>query len=134
MKESFWGYWLVILGIFVVVIMLLIQNITSNSTQDYYSIKEISEAAMVDAVDLGYYRDFGELKINKEKYIESFLRRFAEIAGSTSNYDIVFTAIYETPPKASVEITSSTASYVIASDSTQFDLTTRVDAILEMGT
>ena len=67
MKESFWGYWLVILGIFVVVIMLLIQNITSNSTQDYYSIKEISEAAMVDAVDLGYYRDFGELKINKEK-------------------------------------------------------------------
>ncbi len=134
MKESFWGYWLVILGIFVVVIMLLIQNITSNSTQDYYSIKEISEAAMVDAVDLGYYRDYGELKINKEKYIESFLRRFAEIAGSTSNYDIVFTAIYETPPKASVEITSSTASYVIASDSTQFDLTTRVDAILEMGT
>lgn len=133
MKESFWGYWLVILGIFVVVIMLLIQNITSNSTQDYYSIKEISEAAMVDAVDLGYYRDYGELKINKEKYIESFLRRFAEIAGSTSNYDIVFTAIYETPPKASVEITSSTASYVIASDSTQFDLTTRVDAILEMG-
>lgn len=134
MKESFWGYWLVILGIFVVVIMLLIQNITSNSTQDYYSIKEISEAAMVDAVDLGYYRDYGELKINKEKYIESFLRRFAEIAGSTSNYDIVFTAIYETPPKASVEITSSTASYIIASDSTQFDLTTRVDAILEMGT
>ena len=134
MKESFWGYWLVILGIFVVVIMLLIQNITSNSTQDYYSIKEISEAAMVDAVDLGYYRDYGELKINKEKYIESFLRRFAEIAGSTSNYDIVFTAIYETPPKASVEVTSSTASYVIASDSTQFDLTTRVDAILEMGT
>ena len=133
MKESFWGYWLVILGIFVVVIMLLIQNITSNSTQDYYSIKEISEAAMVDAVDLGYYRDYGELKINKEKYIESFLRRFAEIAGSTSNYDIVFTAIYETPPKASVEITSSTASYVIASDSTQFDLTNRVDAILEMG-
>ena len=134
MKESFWGYWLVILGIFVVVIMLLIQNITSNSTQDYYSIKEISEAAMVDAVDLGYYRDYGELKINKEKYIESFLRRFAEIAGSTSNYDIVFTAIYETPPKASVEITSSTASYVSASDSTQVDLTTRVDAILEMGT
>lgn len=133
MKESFWGYWLVILGIFVVVIMLLIQNITSNSTQDYYSIKEISEAAMVDAVDLGYYRDFGELKINKEKYMESFLRRFAEIAGSTSDYNIVFTAIYETPPKASVEITSSTASYVIASDSTQFDLTNRVDAILEMG-
>ena len=74
MKESFWGYWLVILGIFVVVIMLLIQNITSNSTQDYYSIKEISEAAMVDAVDLGYYRDYGELKINKETSFKNSLK------------------------------------------------------------
>lgn len=132
MKESYWGYWLVILGVFVVIIMLLIQNITSNSTEDYYSVKEITEASLVDAVDLGYYRDFGELKINKEKFMESFMRRFAEIAGSTSNYKITFTGIYETPPKASVEITSSTASYVVAADSAEFDITNRVDGILEM--
>ena len=102
MKESYWGYWLVILGVFVVVIMLLIQNVTSNSTQDYYSVKQITEASLVDAVDLAYYRDFGELKINKEKFMESFIRRFAEVAGSTSDYEILFTGIYETPPKASV--------------------------------
>lgn len=133
MKESYWGYWLVILGVFVVVIMLLIQNVTSNSTEDYYSTKEITEAALIDAVDLAYYRDFGELKINKEKFIESFLRRFAEIAGSTSNYEITFTGIYEAPPKASVEITSKTATYVVAADSTSFDMTNRVDGILELG-
>ena len=86
---------------------------------------------MVDAVDLGYYRNYGELKINKEKFIESFLRRFSEVAGSTSSYEITFTGIYETPPKASVEITSSTTNYVIASDATQFDMTNRIDAILE---
>lgn len=131
MKESYWGYWLITLGVFVVVIMLLIQNVTSNSTRDYYSVKQITEASLVDAVDLAYYRDFGELKINKEKFMESFLRRFAEVAGSTSDYEIVFTGIYETPPKASVEITSKTASYVVASSSTSFDMTNRVDAILE---
>lgn len=133
MKESYWGYWLVILGVFVVVIMLLIQNVTSNNTQDYYSVKELTEAAMVDAVDLGYYRDYGELKINKEKFFESFLRRFAEVAGTTTDYKITFTGVFETPPKASVEITSKTATYVVAADSTSFDLTNRVDAILEMG-
>lgn len=133
MKESFWGYWLVILGIFVVVIMLLIQNVTSNNTQDYYSVQEITEASLVDAVDLAYYRNYGELKINKEKFMESFIRRFAEIAGSTSSYKISFAGIYETPPKASVEITSSTQNYTVAADSTKFDMTNRVDAILEMG-
>ena len=131
MKEAYWGYWLVILGVFVVIIMLLIQNVTSNSTEDYYTVKQISEAAMVDAVDYAYYREYGELKINKEKFIESFLRRFAETASLTTKYEIVFTGIYESPPKASVEITSSTNTFVIASDPESFDMSSRIDAILE---
>lgn len=130
MKESFWGYWLIILGVFVVVIMLVVQNITSNSTQDYYSVKEIAEAAMVDAVDLAYYRNYGELKINKEKFMESFLRRFSDIA-EMNTYEIKFTGIYETPPKVSVEVTSSTNQYVVASSSAEFDMTNRIDSILE---
>jgi len=131
MKESYWGYWLVVLGVFVVVIMLLIQNVTSNSTQDHYTVKQISEAALIDAVDYAYYREYGELKINKEKFVESFLRRFAETASLTTKYEITFTGIYEAPPKVSVEITSSTNTYVIASDETTFDMASRVDAILE---
>lgn len=131
MKESYWGYWLVLLGIFVVIIMMLIQNVTSNSTEDYYTVKQISEAAMVDAVDYAYYREYGELKINKEKFIEAFLRRFVEVASLTSEYTINFTGIYESPPKVSVEITSKTNSYTIANSSTSFDMSSRVDAILE---
>ena len=74
MKNALWGYWLVLLGIFVVVIMLLVQNLTSSSTQDYYLVKEITEAALVDAVDYSYYRTFGEIKINKET--ETLIKSF----------------------------------------------------------
>ena len=111
--------------------MLLIQNVTSNSTEDYYTVKQLSENAMIDAVDYAYYRQYGELKINKEKFIESFLRRFAETADMTTEYDIVFTGIYEAPPKVSIEITSSTNTYVIANDAETFDMSSRIDAILE---
>lgn len=132
MKESYWGYWLILLGVFVVIIMLLIQNVTSNTTEDEYTVKQISEAAMVAAVDYAYYREYGELKINKEKFIEVFTIMFANNAASlTTNYKLSFTAIYEAPPKVSVEITSKTGSYTIANDSTKFDMTSRVDAILE---
>lgn len=131
MKETYWGYWLIVLGIFVVVIMLLIQNVTSNNTFDEYTIKQISEAAMVDAVDYNYYRNYGEIKINKEKFMENFLRRFAEVASVTTNYEITFTGIYEAPPKVSVEINSSTGSFVVGTSSEKFDMATRIDAILE---
>jgi len=131
MKESYWGYWLVTLGVFVVVIMMLIQNVTSNNTEDYYTVKQISEAALIDAVDYAYYREYGEIRINKEKFIESFLRRFADIASLTTEYKITFAGIYEAPPKVSVEINSRTNSFLIASDSESFDMSSRIDAILE---
>ena len=50
MKESYWGYWLILLGIFVIVIMMLINSVTTTTTQDYYLIKEVTQASMVDAV------------------------------------------------------------------------------------
>ena len=40
MKESYWGYFLVLFGVFVVVILLLIRNITSNNTEDYLMKKK----------------------------------------------------------------------------------------------
>lgn len=131
MKESYWGYWLVLLGVFVVIILMLIQNVTSQNTEDYYTVKQISEAAMIDAVDYAYYREYGELKINKEKFMECFLRRIAEVVSVTGDYTIRIVGVYESPPKVSIEIISSTDTYVIASDETEFDMATRVDAILE---
>ncbi len=86
---------------------------------------------MVDAVDFAYYRQFGELKINKEKFMESFLRRMVDSISATDEYRVVFTAIYEAPPKVSVEITSKTDKFNIANDLTDVDITSRLDGILE---
>ena len=131
MKESYWGYWLIALGVFIIIIMMLISNVSTSSTQDYYLIKEISEAAMVDAIDYGYYRESGELRINREKFVENFLRRFAENV-ALSTYQVDFYNIYEAPPKASVQVTTKSNTYQINSDSTSFDIVNRVDGILEL--
>ena len=133
MKESYWGYWLVILGVFEVVILLLIRNITSNNSEDFYNIRQINESALVSAVDYAYYREYGELKINKEKFMENFLRMFSEAASSTSEYEVTFASIYEAPPKASVEINSKTNTFFINSSEETFDINSRVDAVLESG-
>lgn len=131
MKETYWGYWLIMLGVFIVVIMMLISNVTTQNTEDYYLVKEVTEAAMVDAINYGYYRKYGELKIDREKFMESFLRRFAENV-SFNTYEVSFYDIYEAPPKVSVRVASRTRSFIIAGDSTSFDIVNKVDAILEL--
>ena len=134
MKDSYWGYWLILLGIFIVVIMMLVQNLTTTSTQDYYLLKEINEAAMVDAIDYSYYRKFGEIRINKEKFYESFLRRFAETTSLATDYTVSFYGVYEAPPKVSVEIKSRSNTFNVMGDSDSFDMVDRIDAIIEGNT
>ena len=131
MKNAYWAYWLILLGMVIVVIMLLVQNLTTTSTQDYYLIREITEASLVDAVDYSYYRDYGEIKINKEKFYESFLRRFAETASLSTTYTVSFYGVYEAPPKASVEIKSKSNSFNVVGDATSLDMVERIDAVLE---
>ncbi len=131
MKNAYWAYWLILLGMVIVIIMLLVQNLTTTSTQDYYLIKEITEASLVDAVDYSYYRDYGEIKINKEKFYESFLRRFAETASLSTTYTVSFYGVYEAPPKASVEIKSKSNSFNVVGDATSLDMVERIDAVLE---
>ncbi len=131
MKSAYWGYWLVLLGVFVVIVMLLIQNVTTGTTQTYSMLQEINEAAMLDAIDYGYYRQYGEIKINKEKYYEVFSRRMAEAGAGAITYDIKFFGVVEAPPKTSVQISSRSNTFNVASDETTFDLVQKVDAIIE---
>ncbi len=131
MKNAFWAYWLILLGIVIVVIMLLVQNLTTSSNQDYYVVKEITNAALIDAVDFAYYRDYGEIRIHKEKFYESFIRRFSETASLSTTYTLSFFGVYEAPPKASVEIKSKSNSFSVVGDATQFDMVERIDAIIE---
>ena len=132
MKEVYWGYWLIVLGVFITIVMMMISNVTTSSTQDYYLIKEVTEAAMTDAVDLAYYRRTGELKINREKFVENFLRRFSENVSITNTYTVDFYDLYEAPPKVSVKVSSTSSTFTIAGDSSSFKLVDKVDAILEL--
>ena len=108
MKESLWGYWIVVLGISIVGVMVVLPNYTTTSEQDYYLIKEVLEASMNESVDFSFYRDTGRLKMNAEKFTENFIRRFSETVNINKTYDLNFYQIYEEPPAASVEVITKT--------------------------
>ena len=106
MKESMWGYWFIVLGLSIMSIMILLQNYTTTNEQDYYLIKNVLEASMYESVDYAYFRDTSRIRMNTEKFVENFLRRFAESVNINKEYEVNFYQIYEDPPIASVEIKS----------------------------
>ena len=76
MRWSFASVGVIVAGIIGIVIILLFQQITTNNESDYYLLKEITEAAMIESIDVSHYRETGELKIVREKFVENFLRRY----------------------------------------------------------
>ena len=131
MKESLWGYWLIVLGLGVLVVMMLLQNYTTTNEQDYFLIKEVTEAAMTDAIDWAHYRKYGEVRIIKEKFVEDFTRRFSETVNINKTYNIKFYDIYEAPPKVSVKVTTQTDSFTILGEEQNADVVNKIDAIIE---
>jgi len=134
MKEAFWGWWIIALGLTITVIIMVVTDLTTTSEQDYYMIKEITEASMYEAVDFGYYREKEELKINAEKFMETFIRRYSEIVTVNKTVDIDFYDIYEQPPKATVIVSNHTITAYAEGTNMTMDIKNRVDAILEMRT
>ena len=132
MKWSFLTLGIIILGITGVGIILFFQQITTSNERDYYLLKEITEASMIDAIDISYYRQTGDLKIITEKFVENFTRRFAEstiLVGS--GYTINFYDIIETPPKVSIEVRNSTNDYRLNGEQLDYNVVNKLDAILE---
>ena len=66
--------------------------------------------------------------MDKEKFLESFVRRFADSVDGTRDYNIDVYDLNETPPKVSVKISSKSSS---ASKNNSTDITTNVDMIIE---
>ena len=126
MSSSYWGYWLVVMGVAIIGLMISVQGITTTTTQNYYSLKEITEASMLESVDYGYYRDYNEVKMNKEKFMEVFTRMLAETI-TNETYTVNFYGIYEAPPKVSVEIISNAG----AGNLTDSSVVNRIDAIIQ---
>ena len=133
MKWSFASVATIVLGIIGLFIIMLFSEITVSNEQDYYSLKEATEAAMIESIDIAYYRLTGDVKIVKEKFVENFTRRFTETSTfGQGNYQIDFYQISETPPKVSIRILDKTTNYKIYSyDSTNYDILNEITAILD---
>ena len=130
MKESFWGIFVIFLGVTGIIFITLFQNLTNTDQHNTELLSEVAEAAMYDAIDYAEYRKSGTFKINREKFVENFVRRYAQSASRSREYDIIFYDINETPPKVSVGVKSGVVG-VGGSTQVNFNLSNRVDAILE---
>ncbi len=139
MKEAYWGYWFILLGVFISVVMMLTNDATTTNTQDYYQLKEVANSAIYDSIDYSYYSQTRQVRILKEVFVENFLRRFAETVNITDTYDIKFYDLYESPPKVSVKVSTSTAGFIVGRDTetatdsavTKLDVVNSIDLIVE---
>lgn len=129
MKESFWSVLIISLGITSIAFIYFFQSVTSQDEQNYALLKEVTEAAMYDAVDLGEYRATGNVRINREKFVENFLRRFAESVTLGNTYIVEIYDVNEIPPKVSLKVKSNLNSNVTTT--VEFNIENRIDAILE---
>lgn len=120
---------IIMLGALTLALVNVVQNYSSGSELDNSLLRETTEAAMIDAVDYGYYQvSGGHLRIDKEKFVESFLRRFAQNVNNDRHYNIKIYDINETPPKVSIQVGSTTA---VTFNEDSLDIKTQIDGILE---
>ena len=137
MNNAFLVSGFVMLGLFGIAVILLFQNISATDNQDYYLLKEVTEASMVDAFDLAKFRETGEIRIYKEKFVESFVARWSESADRIRTYHIEIYDIQESPPKVSLRVTSASETFMfdMGSDESNskntFDIVGSIDAIIE---
>ena len=131
MKESMWGYWFIVLGLSIMSIMILVQNYTTSNEQDYYLIKSVLESSMYESVDYAYFRDTSRVRMNAEKFVENFVRRFAESVTNNKTYEVSFYDIYEEPPKVTVKIRTKAGNTEIGGETFDVNLDTQLSGILE---
>lgn len=131
MKMSFWALFMVTLGIIGIAVVSAFQDINTTNEHNYYQLKEVTEAALLDSIDLGHYRITGEIRIVKEEFVENFVRRFSESFSRTKTYNIRFYDIIENPPKVSVAVIVDENVQIYNYEPVDFDIINSIDAILE---
>ena len=120
---------IILLSIIALGVINLIQNYTTGQELDYYLLKETTEAAIEDAIDTNYYREAGTIRMDKEKFAESFVRRFGKTLDDKRSYQIKFYDVNEIPPKVSVKVESSTSTTFSGS---AVDIITQIDMVVEI--
>lgn len=128
---------IILLSIISLLLLNVLNNYMTGGELDYYLVKETADAAMLDAVDNTYAVTCGLPRIDKEKFVESFVLRFGSSIDGSRGYELSFYDINEVPPKVSVRVDSLTVlSFNVTGgeekDTKQAaDITTEYSAILE---
>lgn len=125
---------IVMIGVISILFVNFFQNLTNTDEHNYNLLKETTEAAMYDAFDIASYRADGVVRIDREKFVENFIRRFAASANLSRTYRIDIYDVNETPPKVSLKVSSSEGSSITGTKDgvIEFEISNRLDAILEV--
>ena len=129
-RESVWGYAVIVLGVLAIMIIWFFGNNTKIDQHNYNLLKETVESAMYDSIDLSAYRDKGVVKIIEAKFIENFIRRFAENADLSNTYVIEIYDVLEAPPKVSLVVKSANET-TATGEIVKFNMVNNIDAVLE---
>ena len=133
MKESVWGYMVIVAGVIIIFIIFFFQNVTNTDEHNMTLLKEVTEASMNDAIDWTTYKDTGRVKITEDVFVESFIRRFPESAQLSSVYRIEIYNVQEEPPIVNIRVLSTeSTNYIIGSN--DFTVTNTINTILETDT
>lgn len=137
MSESFWGTFIISVGVIIIALIFFIQRVTTSQEQLSVLIKETTEAAMWDAFDEEAYQNTASdidgrpvVRINREAFVESFVRRFAQNASLANTYVIEIYDVSEFPPKVSLKVKTKEGG-VVLNKNYDFNITNQIDAILE---
>lgn len=132
MHESFWGTFIISAGVIIIALIFFMQKVTNSDQQLNTLLKETTNAAMWDAFDYEKYSETNGdvVRINREAFVESFVRRFSQNASLASTYVIEFYDINEYPPKVSIRIKTKETG-VIMNEEYSFNINNQIDAILE---
>ena len=157
MNSSAWAYFFMLLGILGLVIINTSSNLLMTNEQDYYVLKEVTEAAMIDSIDYRAFREGlgydnvtefndpdsmhcisgkpGTIRILKEKFVENFTLRFVNAVDMAKKYKIVVNDVQECPPKVTVTLVSTHAFDFVDvftdADVGEAEIVNKITAILE---
>ena len=57
MKESVWGSTIITIGVVALAFIFFFQKVTNITEENYNLLREVTESAMYDAIDVDYYKD-----------------------------------------------------------------------------
>lgn len=131
MNKAYLTVGIILLSIFTFGILNFIQNYSTGNELDYYLLKETTQASMGDAVVPSTFASNGTLRIDKEMFVESFIKRFANSVDDSRDYDIQIFDINEVPPKVSIKVVSKNESLNPAGQNGgNAEIVTQIDGVL----